>query len=201
MNKNINVYEVVLDESNLKGGVYAISLVNSPAIDIDFIALSKEGKTIKLADEDRRILMGAALVPNKPIYRKMGEEEFYILFSKETIRRASELYFIRNNQQNATLEHNEKVGGLTTVESWIVEDIEKDKSKMYNFDVPLGTWMVSMKVDNEDIWTKLVKTGEVKGFSIEGFFMPELRESLSKAEPIDEYETKVNEVKKLLGMI
>lgn len=198
----MQVYEVILDEENPQSGINAISLVNSPAIDIDFIALSKETKLIKLADEDRQVLMGAALIPNKPILRRMGEEEFYIMFSKDTIRRASELYFIRNRQQNATVEHEGAVDGLTTVESWIVEDSEKDKSKLFNFDVPIGTWMVSMKVDNEDVWTKLVKTGEVKGFSIEGFFVPELREKLSKAEPaIDEYETKVNEVKKLLGLI
>jgi hypothetical protein len=198
----MKVYEVILDEANPQSGINAISLVNSPAIDIDFIALSKEKPThIKLADEDRQVLMGAALIPNKPIYRKVGEEEFYILFSKETIRRASELYFIRNRQQSTTLEHEGAIDGLTTVESWIVEDITMDKSKIFGFDVPLGTWMVSMKVDNNDVWTNLVKTGEVKGFSIEGFFMPELREKLSKTEPIDEYKTKLNEVKKLIGMI
>ena len=198
----MKVYEVILDEANPQSGINAISLVNSPALDIDFIALSKEKPThIKLADEDRQVLMGAALIPNKPIYRKVGEEEFYILFSKETIRRASELYFIRNRQQSTTLEHEGAIDGLTTVESWIVEDITMDKSKIFGFDVPLGTWMVSMKVDNNDVWTNLVKTGEVKGFSIEGFFMPELREKLSKTEPIDEYKTKLNEVKKLIGMI
>jgi len=200
----MNVYEVVLDETNPLGGINAISLVNSPAIDIDFIALKEEkpaSKVIKLADEDRRVLMGAALVPNKPIYRNMDGEEFYIVFSKDTIRRASELYFIRKNQSEATLEHKEQIDGLTTVESWIVEDTEKDKSNLYGFDVPLGTWMVAMKVANEEIWTKLVKTGEVKGFSIEGFFVPELREDLKKQEPIGEYEKKVNEVIRLLGLI
>jgi hypothetical protein len=109
---------------------------------------------------------------------------------------------MRNRQQSATLEHEGAVDGITTVESWIVEDVELDKSKKYGFNVPVGTWMVAMKVDNKDIWTNLVKTGEVKGFSIEGFFMPELRETLSKVEkPIDEYETKLNEVKKLLNLI
>ena len=201
----MQVYEVILDEENPQSGINAISLVNSPAIDIDFIALSKDkpkDAMIKLADQERQVLMGAALVPNKPIYRKVNDDEFYILFSKETIRRASELYFMRNRQQSATLEHEGAIDGLTTVESWIVEDVEMDKSKKYGFDVPLGTWMVSMKVDNNDVWTNLVKTGEVKGFSIEGFFMPELRETLSKVEkPIDEYKTKLNEVKKLLQLI
>ena len=200
----MKMYEVVIDEENPQSGINAISLVSSPAIEIDFIALSKDKKEqlIKLADQDRQVLMGAALVPNKPIPRVANGEEFYIMFSKETIRRASELYFMRNRQQSATLEHEGAVDGITTVESWIVEDVELDKSKKYGFNVPVGTWMVAMKVDNKDIWTNLVKTGEVKGFSIEGFFMPELRETLSKAEkPIDEYETKLNEVKKLLNLI
>ena len=201
----MKMYEVVIDEDNLQSGINAISLVNSPAIEIDFIALSKDNpkeQLIKLADQDRQVLMGAALVPNKPIPRMAKGEEFYIMFSKETIRRASELYFMRNRQQSATLEHKAAVDGITTVESWIVEDVEMDKSKKYGFNVPVGTWMVAMKVDNKDIWTNLVKTGEVKGFSIEGFFMPELRETLSKVEkPIDEYETKLNEVKKLLNLI
>ena len=114
--------------------------------------------------------------------------------------------FIKNNQSNTTLEHEGEIEGLTTVESWIVEDIEKDKSKLFDFNVPLGTWMVSMKVENEDVWNKLIKSGEVKGFSIEGYFIPELRENLSKetlskAKPIDEYEKKVNEVKKILNLI
>ena len=200
----MKMYEVVIDEENPQSGINAISLVSSPAIEIDFIALSKDKKEqlIKLADQDRQVLMGAALVPNKPIPRVANGEEFYIMFSKETIRRASELYFMRNRQQSATLEHEGAVDGITTVESWIVEDVELDKSKKYGFNVPVGTWMVAMKVDNKDIWTNLVKTGEVKGFSIEGFFVPELRETLSKAEkPIDEYETKLNEVKKLLNLI
>ncbi len=198
----MDIYEVVLDEENPNSGINAISLVSSPAIDIDFIALGKEKKEelIKLADQDRQVLMGAALVPNKPIYRKMEGEEFYIMFSKETIRRASELYFIHNNQQNATLEHQGNIDGLTTIESWIVEDVEMDKSKKYGFNVPIGTWMVSMKVDNKEVWEKLVKTGEVKGFSIEGFFVPEMREKLSKVK-IDGYESKLNEVKRLLQMI
>lgn len=203
----MKVYEVILDEENINSGVNAISLVNSPAMELDFITLSKNEEqkaiNIKLADEDRHILMGAVLIPNKPIYRKLESEEFYILFSKETIRRASELYFMRNNHLKSTLEHNQSIKGITTVESWIVEDAEMDKSKMYGFSVPLGTWMVSQKVENEEAW-QLAKSGELKGFSIEGYFMPEFREqlnNLTKAGPIDDYEAKLESVQELLKQI
>ena len=114
--------------------------------------------------------MGAILVPNKPIYRKEDEEEYYIYFTKDTVRKASELYLMKGNQSNATYEHFEKIHGLSLVESWIVEDTEKDKTAFYGMNLPVGTWAGSIKVNNEKIWQEFVKTGVVKGFSIEGFF-------------------------------
>ncbi len=92
-------------------------------------------------------------------------------FTKETIRKASELFFQNSNQNESTLEHEVELNGLSVVESWLVEDDEKDKSRIYGLDVPVGTWMVSMKVNNDDIWNNYVKTNKVKGFSIEGFFV------------------------------
>ena len=112
--------------------------------------------------------MGAALIPNKPIFRKRNETMFYVYFSKDTVRRASELFFQNSNQNNATLEHQMSVNGLTVVESWIVEDTKMDKSAKYGLEMPEGTWMISMKVENDEIWNDYVKTGKVKGFSIEG---------------------------------
>jgi len=134
--------------------------------------------------------MGAALIPNKPIYRRNGKQEYYIYFSKDTVRKASELFFIRGNQNNSTFEHQLPLQGLTAVESWIVES-EQDKSRAYDLNVPIGTWMVSMKVNNDDVW-KQVKAGEVKGFSIEGYFADKIerpnepvKDDLSELE--DEY--------------
>jgi hypothetical protein len=141
--------------------------------------------------------MGAALIPNKPIYRVSGEQEYYIYFSKDTVRKASELFFIKGNQNNTTLEHQLELKGLTAVESWIVES-EQDKSRMYDLDVPIGTWMVSMKVNNDDVW-KQVKEGKVKGFSIEGYFADKLErpnEPNNLSEIEDEY--LLEELKELL---
>ncbi len=114
--------------------------------------------------------MGAALVPNKNIYRRNGEDEYYIFFSEDTVRKASELFLMRGNQNKSTLEHQAELYGLSVVESWIIEDDVHDKSRKYNMDLPVGTWMVSMKVNNDEVWNNYVKTGLVKGFSIEGYF-------------------------------
>ena len=114
--------------------------------------------------------MGAALIPNKHIYRRNGEDEYYIYFSKDTVLKASQLYLMQGKQNNSTLEHQYEINGLSLVESWIVEDKVHDKSVKYGMDLPLGTWVGSVKVNNDAIWNEFVKTGKVKGFSIEGYF-------------------------------
>jgi len=165
----MNILELVIDEEAELYGIDAISLVEQPAIESDFIAMNAQLLQFKTQDQEKRIVMGAALIPDKPIYRKSGDEEYYVYFSKKTVRRAMELYFKNGNQANATLEHEHTLNGLHVVESWIVEG-EQDKSRMYGLEVPVGTWMVSMKVENDAIWEKFVKEGSVKGFSIEGYF-------------------------------
>ena len=165
----MNILELIIDEEAELYGIDAISLVEHPAIESDWIAMNSQVVEFKTQNEEKRLIMGAALIPDKPIYRKNGEEEYYVYFSKKTVRRAMELYFKNGNQANATLEHEHKINGLHVVESWIVEG-EQDKSRMYGLEVPVGTWMVSMKVENDAIWEKFVKEGSVKGFSIEGYF-------------------------------
>jgi len=173
----MKIFELVIDEEAELYGIDAISLVDKPAIELDFVALSEQKVQFAEVDADKRILVGPALVPDKPIYRSNGDEEFYVYFSKRTVRRASELYMKHGNQTNHTLEHEHSVQGLTLVESWLVEDKKKDKSAYYGLDVPVGTWMVSVKVDNEAIWQEWVKEGKVKGFSIEGYFVDKTQQA------------------------
>lgn len=164
------IYELFIEEENEFSGVDAISIVEEPAIEEDFIALKAHKIEMAEIDKEKKILMGAALIPNKKIYRRNGEDEYYIFFSEDTVRKASELFLTRGNQNNSTLEHEYKLKGLSVVESWIVEDPEKDKTSLYKMNVPKGTWMVSVKVNNDEVWQEFVKTGKVKGFSIEGYF-------------------------------
>jgi len=171
----MRIVELVIEKD--LDGIDAVSLVDSPAIEENFIALNKEYK-IEFAevDSDKRILMGAALIPNKQIYRKNGKDEFYVFFSEATVKQASELFLKNGNQSNATLEHKAKFDGATVVESWIIDNPEMDKSKAYGFDLPKGTWMISMKIEDENVW-KQVKEGKYKGFSIEGYFADKLEMS------------------------
>ena len=169
-------------------GIDAISLVEHPAIEEDFIALNTQKKQVfAMQNQEKRLLMGAALIPDKPIYRTDGENEYYVYFSKETVRKAMELFFKNGYQSNATIEHNYEVDGTTIVESWIIEDETLDKSRAYGLDLPVGTWMVSMKIDNESIW-KRVKDGEFKGFSIEGYFVDKMNFSKQELAKIEEQE-------------
>ena len=167
----MKIVELIIDENDEFNGVEAISIVENPSIEEDFVAL-KGQEEIKLAevDSDKKILMGALLIPNKPIYRRNGEEEYYIYFSRKTVLTASQKYLKNGNQKNSTLEHQMNIQGLTLVESWIKEDKVHDKSVKYGMDLPIGTWMGTVKVDNDEIWNEYVKTGKVKGFSIEGYF-------------------------------
>ena len=175
----MKIIELIIDEKDSLSGIDAVSVVESPAIEENFIALSKHDIELKEVDTEKKILMGAALVPDKQIYRRNHKnEEYYIFFSKDTIRRASELFLMNSNQNNTTYEHNQKLKGLTVVESWIIEDPKHDKSVKYGFSLPVGTWMISMKVNNEEVWAK-VKDGSVKGFSIEGYFADKLEMSLN----------------------
>ena len=168
--EEIKVIELIIDEENEISGIDAISIVDDPAIQEDFIMLSSQEVKLAEVDQEKQILMGPALIPNKKIYRKNGEDEYFIYFSKDTVRKASELFLTKGNQNNATLEHDGDLEGLSVVESWITDDTNQDKSRKYGFDLPNGTWMVSMKVYDDSVWSDYVKTGKVKGFSIEGHF-------------------------------
>ena len=158
-------------------GVFAISLVNAPATEETFIAMSKQEKIVKFAkvDEEQRILMGLVLQPDQLIYRVDEDgNEFEMFFSAETIKDFSQNFFQSGFQLNSKLEHDEPIEGVTFVESWLVENPKVDKSAAFGLEYPKGSWLVSMKVDNDDIWNNYIKTGELKGFSIDG--MVELEE-------------------------
>lgn len=146
------------------GDLYAISLVEDPAIESNFIALSKQKTSIQLQNE-KRLLVGPALIPDKPIYRNINGREFYISFDQATIEKLAQDFLANDYQHNITTAHREDADDIVVVESWI-KTSDNDKSVDYGFNEPIGTWFVSVKVNNEDVWNR-VKNGEFKGFSIE----------------------------------
>lgn len=197
----MNLIELIIDDKEDLQGVEAISVVASPAIESDFVALKSEEVNLAEISKEKRILMGAVLIPEKPIYRRNKEDEYYIYFSKETVVKVSQLFLKKGNQGNSTLEHQKAIDGLTVVESWIVEDLTKDKSALYNLSVPVGTWMASVKVDNDEIWNDYVKTGKVKGFSLEGHFADQLEKKKELSKELTEEEELIEKIKQILNNI
>jgi len=165
----MKTYEAKYDPLKNKG-VYGISLVENPAMEGLFIALSKnEPLQLKEVDKEQRILMGLVLEPNKPIYRNQNGEEFNIVFNEETIKDLSYGFFKNNSHSNSTIEHDidQNIKGVTFTESWIVENPTNDKSNNFGFSYPKGSWVAVMKVDSDEVWNDYVKTGKVQGFSID----------------------------------
>ena len=191
----MRIVELILGDDELTG-IEAISVVENPAIEEDFIALKNQEIKLAEVDKEKRILMGALLVPNKPIYRKKGDEEYYIYFSKDTVAKASQLYLMNGNQSKATLEHQHTINGLTLVESWLVEDEVHDKSRKYGLNVPVGTWMGAVKVNNDEVWKNYVLTKKVRGFSIEGYFADKMERP---KEPVNDFEEE--EAEEMLSVI
>jgi hypothetical protein len=182
--------------------------VESPAIESDFVYFDKETMMFKSMNKEERLVMGPVLIPNRKILRvdAMGQP-YEVFFKSETVKKLSQMYLQRKYQDSATLEHEEKVNGVTLVESWIAESNESDKSRLYGLSVPKGTWMGTFKIDNDEIWDEYVKTGKVKGFSIEGLFSQKLAE-LSKESLLSEEilmksidELTEDEAKELLNVI
>ena len=166
----MKLFELVIEDPNIDE-VFAISLVEEPAIEANFVYFDKEEVRFQAVSDEQKLVMGPILVPDKKILRIDGMgEQYYVYFKPETIRRLAEMYLKKKYTDSTTIEHDKKVSGVSLVESWIVESRTKDKSAVYGLSLPVGTWMGTFKVDNEDIWNNYVKTGDVKGFSIEGLF-------------------------------
>jgi|TARA_R110000744_G_scaffold211127_3_gene330272 hypothetical protein len=185
--KTTKIVELLIDHESEELAIDCISLVSAPAIEQDFVFFGKEKNNLTFAkiDEDKRMIVSPALIPNKQIFRHNPntDTDYYVYFSPETVRKASELYLKHNNHHKATYQHQERVSGVLTVESWIKEG-EQDKSKLYGFDLADGTWFVKMKIENDELWQK-IKDGELRGLSIEGYFVDKM-ETLSQKQPTNE---------------
>ena len=186
--KTTAIVELIIDESNESLAIDAISLVSAPAIEENMVYMSKAKNNLTLAkiDSEKQEIISPALIPLKSIYRYDADtdSDYYVYFSKDTVKKCAYSYLKNNNHHKATYEHKDRVSGVLTVESWIIEDSKTDKSTLYGYSLPKGTWMVKMSITNEDLWSK-IKAGELKGLSIEGFFTSKY-EAMQKKEPTNE---------------
>ena len=192
MARKIKRYKVGLESET-----FAISMVDEPAIEQDFIALAKDNEEVKvtLASEERHICYGPVLIPEKDIYRNNGKQEFYINFSEESIQKMSQDFMKEYRQHEVNLQHSdEQASDVFVVESWLVEDPYRDKANYLGFNVPKNTWMIGMKVNNDDVWNK-IKSGELNGFSVESLI------SLEEFAKQDDMQENENFWTKLKGII
>ena len=188
--EELETIELFIDDSE-DSGIDAISFVEYPAIEENFVALNEHKVELKTIDEDKRLVIGLALVPNKLIYRRNKGFEYNITFSEETVRKASEKYLKSLKLHNTTLEHETEVNGVYLTESWIVEDTDKDKTALYGLKAPVGAWAVAMRVENDEVWNN-VKEGNYLGFSIEGFFTDKEEFSAEDMEALAKIEELIN---------
>ena len=163
--KKIKKYKVGIDSET-----EAISMVTEPAIESDFVFLSKDKAIVKEAfsTDEKHMVYGAVLRPDFPIYRNDGENEYYLEFTSESIERMARDYMMNYRQGNVTIQHEEYANEVFMVESWIKQDMDKDKSVSVGLDksLPIGTWFCGFYVNNNDVWER-IKSGELKGFSVE----------------------------------
>ena len=178
----LDLIEMYIDEEVGLIGSDAISIVEEGAIEEDFIALSKvkeETVALSTVDSDKKILIGAALVPNKEILRLSGDKKYKIVFSPETVGKTAHSFIQNGFQNNVTLDHADLAKDVSVIESWVVEDTQKDKSSKYGLNYQVGTWVVMMKVNNDETWQR-VKDGELNGFSIEGRYASKMIENFEE---------------------
>lgn len=164
----MKIYEI----SGFDSLVYAVSLVEDPAIEESYVALAKQPPVyVALEDEasDKRTVIGPCLIPDQLIYRRNGYsgEEYYIRFSAEAIAQLSRKFL---SEREVMIDHERYAGGAYVAESWIKTDMDKDKSVAVglNADLPVGTWFISLYVDSEELWQQ-VKSGRWTGFSVEAW--------------------------------
>lgn len=184
MGKILETIELFIDDNIEENGIAALSLVKFPAIEENWVALNRHKIEFKAIDEEKRIIIGLALVPDKLILRKDGDRSYNITFSKETVLKAARLYLKKLNNNNATLEHQTEVKGVSVIESWIVQDPKMDKTGLYDLSAVEGAWAVIMGIDNEEVWQD-VKNGTYLGISIEGIFSDKTKPKLSVENDID----------------
>jgi hypothetical protein len=195
--KTTKIVELIIDPSEEALAIDCISLVSAPAIEENMVYMSKAKNNLTLAkiDEDKRELISPALIPDKNIYRYDADtdSDYYVYFSKETVKNCAYSFLRNNNHHKATLEHQDRVSGVLTVESWIIEDPKIDKSRLYGFELKKGTWMVKMKIENDDLWKK-IKDGELKGLSIEGYFTSKFQQMQEQEPTSEEILSALNEI-------
>lgn len=186
--------------------IYAVSLVEEEAVESGFIALSKQKKPMdfKIHNEEKRMLYGVALRADFPIYRRYGEDEFYLTFDANAIERLVNKFMSNYGQKSFTIDHMEPAEGIVITESWLVKDKDNDKSNALGLEnVSEGSWIIGCKINNDEIWQS-IKEGRWHGFSIESWIdMEEVEEfkKINKENKDNKMAVKKNKFEEMIDQI
>lgn len=170
---NLPIYRLVISE-NMDSDIEVdyVALVDKPAIEKSFLAFrDAERIGFEIQSEDQKIITGPLMLAYTPIYRSDANGEYYVMFDQETVKQIALKFFKKGYQSNVNLMHDSgrTLTGLTMFESWI-KDTQRGVQAMKGFEhVPDGSWFGSFKVENNEVWD-MIKSGQVKGFSVEGIF-------------------------------
>lgn len=194
------IVKCVIDE-NGKLGITAMGLVDVPAIEENWVALSSEKVKLSSVDKERRMLYGAALIPEKLILRvDQNNEDYYMKFERETIETLAHNFYKKNLHHTTNLQHQYPVTGVTIVESWLKEG-SSDKSLALGLsDLPDGTWFIGAKVDDDNVWEE-VKSGAIRGFSIEGMFTEQVVDMKAENLSVNVELLLIKEIERVLALL
>ena len=173
MENNTEILELIINEEDDDSGISFISLVDQPATEKLWLKFNKQQPLnfeFKIQDEEKRIVSGYFMVADLPIPRLNDlNEKFFVVFKKDTINKIVNKFFKQGYSNKINLMHDQEMDGVYVIESLIIDN-ERGSIAPKEFEkVPNGSWWGSMRVENNEVW-ELVKTGQVKGFSVEGMF-------------------------------
>lgn len=183
MDKKLPIYKIDINEFDSESGVDFISLVDEPAMELNWLKFNKEVKLEFKADTDKKLLYGVFITPDKMIYRndpKIGE--YYTFFTKDSIQKIVKKFNKNNFNRNINFMHGDNVVNGYVVENFITSDMIKAN---LGFEVVDGSWIGSVYIEDDKFWNDYIKTGVLQGFSVE-IVSKLIRMDMNKAQKVDE---------------
>ena len=200
---NLPVYQALVSFDDSETGMFCISLVDEPAVEADFLAFDKDKRPLqfKVENEEQRMVFGLVMAADMPIYRRTDDGyEYYLTFSKDTIRLMAEKYFKEDKQNNVDTQHNFKLEDGVTMVQMFIKDSDNGISPVGFEDYKDGSLFAQFHIENDEVWES-IKEGTYKGFSLAGTFN---LEKMSKINPIKENKknmSKLNKIKEMLKVM
>lgn len=189
----MKIFKVTIDEDE-QLGMDAIALVEYPAVEVDFLAFSKDQMNFTSFNDEKKEITGVVCLADTPILRKNDKFGIHaIVFEKEMIKQMMLRYFKNGLSNQVNIEHKgSMLEGLTMIESY-VKNSERNIAPIEFKDVPDGSWLATFKVENDEVWSQIKEEHTLRGFSLQGYFSYGDEVKLSEC---DDYDTWLEDILK-----